>query len=132
MAPEQMSGGQRVTDRADVYAVGVILFLLLTGHLPFEEITRRAPLRAALLDPPDVRSLRAEAPEALAQLVARCLAIDPGARPDAGLLARELAAFADAEGVDALEALERTGTLQPQAPPEPLETLVEAKRTARA
>ena len=132
MAPEQVSGRERVTDRADVYAVGVILFLMLTGHLPFEEITRRAPLRAVLLDAPDVRSLRADAPEALAQLAAQCLARDPGSRPDARLLARELAAFADGEGVGALDALERTGRLQATAPAEPLETLVEARRATPA
>jgi hypothetical protein len=132
MAPEQVSGRERVTDRADVYAVGVILFLMLTGHLPFEEITRRAPLRAVLLDAPDVRSLRADAPEALAQLAAQCLARDPGSRPDARLLARELAAFADGEGVGALDALERTGRLQATALAEPLETLVEARRATPA
>lgn len=57
---------------------------------------------------------------------------DSGSRPDARLLARELAAFADGEGVGALDVLERTGRLQATALAEPLETLVEARRATPA
>jgi hypothetical protein len=132
MAPEQVDGGRRVTDRADVYAVGVILFQMLTGRLPFEEITRRAPLRALLLDAPDIRSLHAEAPEALAHGVARCLERDPESRPDARQLAGELAAFANREGMATLEVLERLGSLSPRPPGMPLETMAEVRRATPA
>jgi Protein kinase domain len=132
MAPEQVDGTRRVTHRADVYAVGVILFQMLTGRLPFEEVTRRAPLRAALGDAPDVRSIHADLPEALARLVACCLERDPESRRGAREVARELAAFADAEGASTLEALERAGALQALSPAEPLETLVEVSRASPA
>ena len=132
MAPEQIDGGRRVADRADVYAVGIILFLMLTGHLPIEEITHRAPLRAVLRDVPDVRSLHAEAPAAMADLVARCLERDPELRPCARELARELATFADGEGVGSLETLERARRLQAATSIEPPETLVDARRATPA
>ena len=132
MAPEQVDGARRVADRADVYAVGIILFLMLTGHLPFEEITRRAPLRGALRDAPDVRSLHAEAPVALADLVARCLERDPEDRPSARELARRLAEFAEGEGVGSLETLERAGRLQATSSVQPPETLAEARQATLA
>ncbi|HTB72785.1 MAG TPA: serine/threonine-protein kinase [Polyangiaceae bacterium] len=132
MAPEQVDGGRRVADRADVYAVGVILFLMLTGRLPFEEITRRAPLRGALRDAPDVRSFQAEAPAELADLVARCLERDPEDRPSARELARELSTFADREGVGSLDTLERAGRLQFASSVQPPETLAEARQATPA
>jgi hypothetical protein len=112
MAPEQIGGAQGVTERADVYAVGVIVFLLLTGRLPFEDTTARGILLASMLrDAPDVRSLVPDAPPALARLVARCLEKNPLSRPLAQELARELAEFA--EGVAAVEVLEREGAIRP-------------------
>jgi hypothetical protein len=129
MAPEQMDGVRGLTDRADVYAVGVILFLLLTGRLPFEQATPRGTiLSAVLLDAPLVRVLQPEAPEVLARLVARCLEKDPGRRPHVADLARELAAFAEDDNVVSLEALEREGALRADGSTADLPaTLVEAK-----
>jgi hypothetical protein len=132
MAPEQVDGGRRVADRADVYAVGIILFLMLTGRLPFEEITRRAPLRGALRDAPDVRSFEAEAPAELADLVARCLERDPEDRPSARELALGLSTFADREGVGSLDTLERAGRLQFASSVQPPETLAEARQATPA
>ena len=114
MAPEQLGGARDVADRADVYAVGVILFQLLTGRLPFEDDTPRGVLLAAMLsDAPDVRSLSPDTPLALSGLVARCLEKNPSARPSAQDLARELADVAAAEGVASVDALEREGALRP-------------------
>jgi hypothetical protein len=129
MAPEQVEAGHHITDRADVYAVGIILFLMLTGHLPFDEVTRRGPLSSALRTPPDVRSLHGEAPDVLARLIARCLQRKPATRPDVREVARELAAFADAEGAPGLDALERSGALRVVSSPDEVPaTLVEARR----
>jgi hypothetical protein len=115
MSPEQLSGTREVTDRADVFAVGVVLFLLLTGAYPFADGT--SPLRMAvdrmLEAAPDVRARVPTLPDALAALVARCLAIEPGERPSAGEVRDALAAFADAEDPRTLVALERAGVLFP-------------------
>jgi TolB-like protein/tetratricopeptide (TPR) repeat protein len=80
MAPEQVEGLE-VDHRADIYSLGVILFEMLTGRVPFEGKT---PLSVALMHktakPPDTREINAQTPERLSAAVARCLAKDPAAR----------------------------------------------------
>jgi serine/threonine protein kinase len=127
MAPEQIPGGHDITDRADVYAVGILSLLLLTGRPPVDEITRRGALRHSVRSGPDLSTVRGEAPETLVRLIERCLAHDPASRPGARELARELAAFANDAGVPSLDALEREGALCAVSSPDaPLSTLVEA------
>jgi serine/threonine-protein kinase len=110
MAPEQIGGATDLGDRLDVYAVGVILFLLLTGRLPFEAESARKMLLAHVLDaPPDPRSLEESVPDDLAALVARCLQKEPEDRPGAAELASALAAFARARNAPKLEELEQAG-----------------------
>ncbi len=92
MAPELLQG-KELDERADVYALGVMLFELLTGVLPWAD---PSPIRAALAriqePPPDVRARRASTPEPLAHLVAACLATRPEDRPrSAEDIARALA-----------------------------------------
>jgi serine/threonine-protein kinase len=94
MAPEQLAGAG-ADARSDLYALGVLLFQLLTGRLPHEHANLGELLRAVATQPaPDVRTLRpAIAPE-LAALVARALQKQPARRPADGLeLADALAAL---------------------------------------
>ena len=80
-APEQIRGGP-VDGRADVYALGGVLFFMLTGHVPFERETDEARMWAQLSEPPPVpSSLRAGLPVAIDAIVARALAKDPDERP---------------------------------------------------
>ncbi|MCA9656663.1 MAG: protein kinase [Myxococcales bacterium] len=67
-----------VDQRADLYGLGVILFRAITGSLPHgdEPSLLRPPG-----PPPRLRAARSEAPSALDELVARCLAEDPALRP---------------------------------------------------
>jgi len=105
MAPEQTRGQGDLTDRTDVYAAGVVLFVLLAGRHPFDD-----PLDALLPEaesgPPEVRTFQPAVPESVAREVARCLHPNPAARPSAADLARALTAFAGAVGTPSLEALE--------------------------
>jgi len=80
MAPEQVEG-QDVDRRADIYSLGIILFEMATGRVPFEGKT---PLSVALMHrdikPPDPRELNGHTPAPLSEIIARCLEKDPTAR----------------------------------------------------
>ena len=81
MAPEQMLG-EEVTERTDLYAMGVVLFECLTGRRPFDANTAMAMIAKVLREePPDPASLNPEIPPAFARLVLRLLAKDPAQRP---------------------------------------------------
>jgi serine/threonine-protein kinase len=99
MAPEQLSG-LPVDQRADIYALGLMLSEMLTGELPFAAQTPIATALARLTQPPpDPRTLRPELPEALAELVLQCLAQRPEERPaSATAVAERLRAWLLASG----------------------------------
>ena len=86
MAPEQVIASRDTTDRVDVYAVGVLLFQLLTGKFPFEDISTARGIAHEHISvaPPDARTLEPEMPEVLAELVAQCLRKDPQDAPCGG------------------------------------------------
>jgi streptogramin lyase/predicted Ser/Thr protein kinase len=80
IAPEQIRG-EGVDARADVYALGCLLFYVLTGVAPYRRDSDEATLYAHLHDgAPDARALVADVPEALAEVVARALEKDPDDR----------------------------------------------------
>ncbi len=89
VAPEQISGGA-IDARADVYALGALLFKLLTGDVPFPRDAEAARLYAHLNDPPPAPSLHATAvPMALDDVVIRAMSKQPDDRyPSAGDLGR--------------------------------------------
>ncbi|URM92735.1 serine/threonine protein kinase [Streptomyces sp. MRC013] len=81
MAPEQAMGGA-VGPYTDLYALGVVLYELLSGKVPFAGSTALGVLHRHLYEPPPpVRQLRPDVPEALEALVQRLLAKDPAHRP---------------------------------------------------
>lgn len=80
MAPEQVAGGH-VDARADIFALGVVMYEMVSGARPFVAPTRAA-LAAAILTcaPPSLSSLGSGVPPALDRAVERSLAKDPEAR----------------------------------------------------
>jgi DNA-binding beta-propeller fold protein YncE len=88
-APEQIRVG-RVDARADVYALGGVLYFLLTGQVPFERDGDEAKLWAQLSEPPPVPSRQRPGVERrFDAVVARAMAKEPGERyPSAGDLGR--------------------------------------------
>ncbi len=84
-APEQARMGGRIDARADVFALGCVLFQCLTGVPPFEGNTTAAILAKILFGAsPRVSELWPEVPEVLDTLVAQMLAKDPSLRPSDG------------------------------------------------
>jgi len=82
MAPERIGAPSGVDARADVYGVGTLIYFLLAGRAPFEGADEAAILREVLATPaPRLSAVSAGIPAALEDLVARCLAKDPMARP---------------------------------------------------
>lgn len=89
MAPEQLFG--EVDDaRTDVYALGTMLFEMVTGQLPFMKARPEALMFSILNNAaPSVRSVRPDAPDALDRLLLECLRKDPAHRPASAALVGE-------------------------------------------
>ncbi|MCA2000483.1 MAG: serine/threonine protein kinase [Chloroflexi bacterium] len=92
MSPEQVLGNA-VDGRADVYALGVVLFRLLTGRLPFSADSVTALINAHIEAPiPDIRSVKDKLPAVWQEVVTKAMAKDPAERyATAGEFAREVA-----------------------------------------
>ncbi|MFO0624646.1 MAG: serine/threonine-protein kinase [Polyangiales bacterium] len=83
IAPEQISNFTGATHRADLYALGVMMFEMFTGRVPFEHEELMALLMAHVKEPPpSPASLRDDLPPELDALILQLLAKDPDARPD--------------------------------------------------
>ena len=84
VAPEQLLG-QDVDARADIYALGCVLFEALTGVEPFQRAVAEAGLLARLEAPPPApSSVRPDLPPAFDEVVARAMARDPAERYPSG------------------------------------------------
>lgn len=90
MAPEQIRG-EMVSPATDIYALGIMLFEMLTGQRPFRGnetgteksgITANERIRYAHLNlqPPDPRTLNPDIPEQLAQVILKAMSKDPSSR----------------------------------------------------
>ena len=84
MSPEQCRNPRDVTDRTDVYSLGVIAYEMLTGHQPFRASTDfDTIMRHKQLVPPPVSELNPAVPSDLVALIAAMLAKSPMERPAA-------------------------------------------------
>ncbi len=89
-SPEQAKGTY-ITPRSDVYSLGVVLYEMLTGHLPF---TGETPVSIAMKhlqeDPPSLRQYYPEIPPMVEAIVMKAMSKDPAMRPESAELSHEL------------------------------------------
>ena len=80
LSPEQCHG-KAVDHRTDIYAMGVMLYQLYSGRLPFTGETFAEILAKQIIDTPEPPSKYAQIPAELDRLIVKCLSKDPGGRP---------------------------------------------------
>ena len=101
MSPEQATGEREIDGRSDIYSLGVVGYLMLTGRLPFEATTTPAMLMKHVSETPmPIRAVRPDAPHTLVEILERCLAKQPQDRWDNALQLR-----------DVLRSVQRDGSL---------------------
>lgn len=117
MAPEQVEAQPDIDARADIYALGILIYEMLTGAMPFTGTSPYAIASARLtLDAPDPRRDRPDLPEALCRVVMRCMARDRHDRyPSVERVSAELSAGAPTQ-YDELHVSHPSGAWQPPNP----------------
>jgi serine/threonine-protein kinase len=117
MSPEQISGTLAVDHRADLYALGVLLYECLTGRAPFESEDNNTVISMhATAKPPDITSIDPELPPALDPVLQRALAKRPDDRfpSAAALLAALEAALSPTRAIRVPDAFTRADRADPQ------------------
>ena len=81
MSPEQIQGDRQIDGRSDIYALGIILFHMLTKDMPFKADTPAKLMMAHVLDPvPAISKIRPELPEGVDQVIEKAMQKDPDDR----------------------------------------------------
>ncbi|WP_437659549.1 serine/threonine-protein kinase [Sorangium sp. So ce1182] len=109
MSPEQIRSLKYADVRTDIWALGVILYRMLTGRHPFEGDSITAVTAAIMMDTPtSILALRPDLPPAVGALVSRCLTKDPAVRVQSVTeIGRVLAPFGSQRARLSFESIDR-------------------------
>jgi serine/threonine protein kinase/formylglycine-generating enzyme required for sulfatase activity len=114
MSPEQARGDSAKVDaRSDVFSIGIVLFQLLTGRLPFDGPMVAVISAIQTCQLPSLRGIRPDIPISLEAIVRRCCQRSPEDRyQSAAELERDLRSWLDARPVRAIGTLQRDAILR--------------------
>lgn len=109
MSPEQAMGQREIDGRSDVYALGVVGYVMLTGRLPFDAETSAGMLVQHVQGTPfPLANFRPDLPFSITDAITRAIARDPSSRwPDAMVFAAALRAGNEDDRLAELERAER-------------------------
>ncbi|MEO6525331.1 MAG: serine/threonine-protein kinase [Gemmatimonadaceae bacterium] len=103
MSPEQAVGAADVDARSDLYSLGAVAYMMLSGREPFAAaVGNGVVVHRATSAPPDLRAVAADVPAALSSVVMRCLAPDPANRWVSARALRDALELADEEATGGL------------------------------
>jgi serine/threonine-protein kinase len=120
LSPEQLQNPSAVDQRSDIWAVGLLMFELLAGHSPFQGLnTAQICLKIIQGSLPRIQDVCPAVPAELAQVIQRCLEVDPGLRPQSAdelCLALEPFSSRHARVVEALPESQPKSSAPPDRP----------------
>jgi Tol biopolymer transport system component len=133
MSPEQGEGKEKLDGRSDIYALGVIVYQLLTGQLPFQADTAMSIIYAHIHEPlPDILQIKPDVPKGVRAVLDKAMAKDREARyPTARAFVE---ALANATSVSVTEVIEErpaapeTTVLEDEPAAKPVEKAAPARR----
>ncbi len=135
MSPEQIRSAKHVDPRTDVWALGVVCYELVTGHLPFVADNVAGVIAAISSDPPvPVRVHRPDVPPEVERIILACLEKDPSRRATLRDLAQALTPFVSAAGRSSAERIGRASpdrrSVRPSRPSLPAQPSLPARSEA--
>jgi serine/threonine protein kinase len=131
MSPEQIQGDREIDGRSDIYSMGIVLYQMLCGTVPFSGTTAASVMMMHLVNPvPQISDLNKTLPSAIQTVLDIALAKDPNDRyQTAGDFAKALQAVTT--GVHKKLSLQNTANTATQAPTNRSTLIIPPKKAAR-